>query len=76
MNFLVSAITWLAKSSLGQFVINLVFGKLTDFIKGIIEKNKRQEELKKAAEQSVLDLKKAKTAKEIDDATDKVLDNF
>jgi hypothetical protein len=76
MQFIANAFIWLAKSSVGQFVIHMVFGKLVDALKKMHEDKKKKEQIKKDVAASVKPLVDAKTPEEIDRATKQALDDF
>lgn len=61
---------------LGKLFLEFIWGKLVAWLSGIAARFKRQKEIEKEAEESVKPLKDAKTADEIDKATDSALDGF
>lgn len=57
-------------------ILNWLWGKLAEVIGKLIAQLRRKKEIEKEAEASVEPLKKAETAKEIDDAADDALSGF
>lgn len=61
---------------LGQFVLNFIVGKLAEAIATWWKKRQRHKEIDREAEKSTKPLKDAKTAEEIDHATDDALNGL
>lgn len=74
--WLLRALAWVASSALGRFVIDIIVSKLAQIANDIYLSQKRRKENKEKSQESVDPLKKAKTADEIDKATDSALDGF
>lgn len=80
MGVIVSILAWIAGSSLGQYVLKYELGKITDWLKSILEKKAVMDSAHKknveVANASVAPLQKAVTGDEIDKSSDNALDNF
>lgn len=63
-------------SWLVSLVLNWLWGKILAFAQGLAALFKQRADTQKSAEQSIDALKKAETAKEIDDASDDALNGL
>lgn len=63
-------------SGLVKIVLDWAYGKLADWISGLVRFFQRKKVIENEEQGSVEPLKKAKTAKEIDDAADSALGGF
>lgn len=76
MPIITAVLTWLGNTRLGQLILTYVFGKLVEVIKDAYTNIALKKKIEKEAIESAKPLKEATTKKEIDDATDSILDNF
>lgn len=67
-------LVYIAESWFGKFVLQFLLGKLIEWVKATKANYDAKKAIEKEARDSVQKLKDAKTAQEVDDATDDALD--